>query len=266
MTKSPFPGMDPYLEGPDLWPDVHTRLMSIFAEQLTPLLVPKYVAELDTQIVIDSFEDDPLEIESALPDVTITRTRSAIAESPAESLVAPPPLRLRVPMSIPTRLVTMYIRQRENEKLVTVIELLSPVNKRPGEGRRAYIEKRSTFLKSPVSLVEIDLLRKGPRMPLEGKLPKSDYLTVVCDRYERPACMVWPISVRQPLPKLPIPLLRPDQPVELDIGQALQTAYQRARYDLRIDYRSPADPALPSEDAAWAETVVQAHDEQQRPA
>src|ERR1044071_6583028 len=160
MTTSPFPGMDPYLEGPDLWPDVHTRLMSIFAEQLTPLLVPKYVAELNTQIVIDSFEDTSPEIESVLPDVTIARTRSAIAEAPTQSLTAAAPLRLRMPTSLPIRLLTMYIRQRENEQVVTVIELLSPVNKRPGEGRRAYIKKRGSFLESHVSLVEIDLLRK----------------------------------------------------------------------------------------------------------
>jgi hypothetical protein len=256
MTRSPFPGMDPYLEAPTLWPDAHSSLMTIFREQLTPLLVPKYVAELNTQIVIDNFGDIPPETESALPDVTITQPRM-LKESGGVALgVAAPPLRLRVPMSIPTRLVTIYIRQRENEKLVTVIELLSPVNKRPGDGRQAYLEKRNTFLHTPVSLVEIDLLRKWPRMPLEGKLPASDYLAVVCNMYERPECSVWPLSLRQPLPKLPIPLLRPDPPVELDIAQALQTAYERARYDLRIDYQAPCDPPLAPADAEWAATLI----------
>ena len=164
---------------------------------------------------------------------------------------------MRVPMAVPTRLVSIYIRQRENEKVVTVIELLSPVNKRPGEGRHAYLEKRNTFLTTPVHLVEIDLLRKWPRMPLEGKLPASDYLAVVCDMYERPQCGVWPLSLRYPLPILPIPLLRPDTPVGLDIGQALQTAYERARYDLRIDYKAPCDPPLNGEDAAWAAAQVE---------
>jgi hypothetical protein len=247
--------MDPYLESPSLWPDVHSSLMTIFREQLTPLLVPKYVAELNTQLVIDSFGDSPPEIEGALPDVTITQP-NMIKESSAGSLAMAPPLLMRVPMPIPTRLVTMYIRQREDEKLVTVIELLSPVNKRPGEGRHAYVEKRNTFLSTPVHLVEIDLLRKGPRMPLEGKLPESDYLAVVCNMYERPRCGVWPMNVRQPLPKLPVPLLRPDPPVELDIGQALATAYERARYDLRIDYRAPSDPPLSSGDAEWATALV----------
>jgi hypothetical protein len=231
--------------------------MTIFAEQLTPLLVPKYVAELNTQLVIDSFGDNPPEIEGALPDVTISQTRM-LRESSAAAAVATPPLRLRIPAPLETRLITLYIRLRENERLVTVIELLSPVNKRPGEGRHAYVEKRNAFLNTPVHMVEIDLLRKWPRMPLEGKLPKSDYLAVVCDMYERPICGVWPIGVRQPLPKLPIPLLRPDPPVELEIGPALQTAYERARYDLRIDYQAPCDPPLSPADAEWA-TQIAAH-------
>jgi hypothetical protein len=261
MAHSPFPGMDPYLESPDLWPDVHSSLMTIFREQLAPLLAPKYVAELNTQIVIDSFGDSPPETESALPDVTITQPRM-IRESSAGSTAVAAPLRLRVPQSAPTRLVTIYIRYRENERLVTVIELLSPVNKRPGEGRHAYVEKRNTFLETPVHLIEIDLLRKWPRMPLEGKLPASHYLAVVCDMYERPICGVWPMSVRQPLPTLPVPLLRPDPPVDLDLNQALHTAYRRAHYDLRIDYRSPCDPPLAQADAEWVAMLIdQAKDE-----
>ncbi len=255
MAQSPFPGMDPYLEAPDLWPDVHSSLMNIFREQLGDLLAPKYVAELNTQIVIDSFGDSPPEVESVLLDVTIIQPRM-IRESGAESKVVVAPLRLCVPQSIPTRLVTMYVRHRETERLVTVIELLSPVNKRFGEGRRAYVEKRNTFLATPVHLVEIDLLRKWPRMPLEGKLPGSDYLMVVCDMYERPLCGVWPISVRDPLPMLPIPLLRPDPPVMLDMNGALLSAYRRAHYDLRVDYRAECDPPLSAADAAWAEQLI----------
>ncbi len=255
MAQSPFPGMDPYLEGPDLWPDVHSSLMTIFREQLAPLLTPKYVAELNTQIVIDSFGDNPPEIESALPDVTVTQPR-IIREERAGLVALAAPLRLRVPQSAPTRLVTIYIRYRENERLVTVIELLSPVNKRPGQGRQAYVEKRNTFLATHVHLVEIDLLRKWPRMPLEGRLPASDYLAMVCNMYERPSCDVWPILLRDSLPMLPIPLLRPDPPVALDLNQALRTAYRRAHYDLRIDYGSPCDPPLSAADAEWAAMLI----------
>jgi hypothetical protein len=40
---SPFPGMDPYLEG-YLWSDVHHRLATQISDQLMPLLRPQYVA------------------------------------------------------------------------------------------------------------------------------------------------------------------------------------------------------------------------------
>jgi len=165
------------------------------------------------------------------------------------------PLRLRVPVAVQTRLVTLYIRQQETKRLVAVVELLPPVNKRPSEGRQAYLEKRTAYLETTVHLIEIDLLRKWPRMPLEGKLPESHYLAMICNMYERPSCDVWPISVRGPLPNLPIPLLRPDPPVDLDLNQALRTAYRRAHYDLRIDYRSPCDPPLTPSDAEWAVTL-----------
>jgi hypothetical protein len=230
--------------------------MTILAEQLSPLLAPKYVAELQTQIVVDLLQDEEVETSFRLPDVTIVQPAGSMFDPMAASAVTPIPVRLAVPMALPTRLVSIYIRQRQGDKVVVVIELLSPINKRPGDKRREYLEKRAAFLAAPFHLVEIDLLRRWPRMPLEGRRPRSDYLAMVVNMYERPACDVWPISLRQPLPVLPIPLLRPDPAVSLDIGQALRTAYQRARYDLRIDYGQPPDPPLSAEDAVWAANLL----------
>lgn len=257
MAQSPFPGMDPYLEAPNLWPDVHSRLMNIFAEQLTPNLAPKYIAELETQIVIDRIQDTQIDTKTVLPDITITQPQQGFTGTMVATPVAPAPLRLNLPVAIPTRLVSIYIRLRETQQIVTVIELLSPVNKRAGsEGRQAYLEKRMTFLESPFHLIEIDLLRKGPRMPFDGLPPKTDYLAMVSNMYEYPACDVWPISLRHPLPVLPVPLLRPDPAVPLDMGQALQIAYQRARYDLRIDYSKLPLPPLSPEAKVWIEALL----------
>lgn len=260
MSQSPFPGMDPYLESPDLWPDVHESLMAIFREQLTPLLAPKYVAELSTRIVIDRVLDDGLMgTRTVLPDVTVSQpvhSGTQTGAGVATAVIAPAILRLTVPMAVPTRLVTLYIRRREPDTLVTVIELLSPVNKRAGDGRREYLEKRASYLNSAVHFVEIDLLRRWPRMPFGGDVPDSAYLAVVSTAHERPVCDAWPIELREPLPVLPVPLVPPDPPVPLDMGQALRTAYQRARYDLRIDYTAPPAPPLSPEDAAWATDLL----------
>jgi len=248
-----FPGMDPYLEAPSIWPDVHTRLMSIIGEQLAPLLAPKYLAELETQVVIDQVDDDP---QVVLPDVSVTRLDVPGGVSSTVAVAAPAPIEVRVPMDVPTRLVSVYIRLRETARLVAVIELLSPVNKRRGKGREEYLEKRRTFLKSPVHFIEIDLLRSYPRMPFDDPLPAADYTVMVCRAGERPRSSVWPVSVRQPLPTIPIPLLAPDPPVPLDLGRALRTAYERARYDLRVDYRKPPVPPLSPAYAAWAEVLL----------
>ena len=253
MVHSPFPGMDPYLEASTIWPDVHTSLMNIFREQLTPLLAPKYVAELETQVVIDHLDD---EVQVVRPDVSLTPPRQATGSPAAVAMAEPLPVLLRVPLDIPTRLVSMYIRQRPNETLVAVLELVSPVNKRRGEGRTEYLEKRRAFLRARLHLIEIDLLRSYPRMPFDDPLPPADYLVMVATAGERPRCSVWPINVRQPLPTIPIPLLDPDPPVPLALGQALHTAYERARYDLRVDYRQPPMPPLAPEDAAWAAAVL----------
>jgi len=248
IMHSPFPGMDPYLEAPGIWADVHTNLMTICREQLTLLLAPKYLAELETQVVIDRVDDAP---QVVLPDITMTRTE--VPGGPlSAAAVAPAPIEVRVPMEVPTRLVSVYIRLRETARLVAVIELLSPVNKRRGAGRQEYLEKRRTFLKSPIHFIEIDLLRHYPRMPFDDPLPAADYIIMVCKAEERPRSSVWPVSVRQPLPTIPVPLLAPDPPVPLDLGRALRTAYERARYDLRVDYRKPPVPPLSPVDAAWA--------------
>jgi hypothetical protein len=153
-------------------------------------------------------------------------------------------------------LVSVYIRQRETARLVAVIELLSPVNKRRGKGREDYLEKRRTFLTSPVHLIEIDLLCSYPRMPFDDPLPPAHYMVMVCKAGERLRSSVWPISVCPPLPTIPIPLLLPDPPVPLDLEQAIHTAYARARYDLRVDYRKPPTPPLSPADAAMAAALI----------
>ena len=118
------------------------------------------------------------------------------------------------------------------------------------------VSNRRTFLTSPVHVIEIDLLRRYPRMPFDDPLPPAHYIVMVCKAGERPRSHVWPISVRQSLPTIPIPLLPPDPPVPLDLGQALRTAYERARYDLRVDYRQSPIPPLSPADAAWAAALI----------
>jgi hypothetical protein len=108
MTQSPFPGMDPYLESPRLWADVHHRLISVFAEQLSNLLIPKYFAELESYVIIDQMPDDHI---IAVPDVAITDDGfdESLNESDTAIAIAKAPLRLKLPMPVPTRLIHIHI-------------------------------------------------------------------------------------------------------------------------------------------------------------
>jgi len=215
------------------------------------------IAELNTQIVIDRVEDDHVKHRGAIPDVAVTRTPySGTSSILTMETTTPVPVRMKVQISYEIQLLSLFIRRQKDKRLVAAIELLSRVNKQSGPERRKYLKKRESYIEEGVHLVEIDLLRSYPRMPFDGELPACDYLVMVHDAYEGIECDVWPIKVRQALPVVPVPLLRPDAPVSLDIPDALRTAYERARYDLRIDYSRHAEPPLSAEDAAWAATLI----------
>lgn len=265
MTVSPFPGMDPYLESPEIWHTLHTRLITNLADQLTAKLAPTYIADFETDIVIDFIDTgsnggtnggSKASRPVLSPDVAVRKPASTVADLAATGAMVVAPLQLRIPMPVERRLSRVKIIHRERELLVAVIELLSPVNKRAGEKRGKYLEKRAKYLESSVHFIEIDLLRRWKRMPLAGKLPACDYLIVVSDANKRPDVDAWPLSVRNPLPLIPVPLLHPDPPVMADLGEALRLAYARARYDLQINYNQPPKPALSSEDAKWAAELI----------
>lgn len=144
----------------------------------------------------------------------------------------------------------------QNHRVITVIELLSPTNKMPGKDYQAYLAKRDSYLASGVNLVEIDLLRAGKRPPSETAPPESDYYAIVCRASDFPSAGVWPISIREPLPAIPVPLLSGDAPVDLHLQECLNRAYDEGRYFREIDYSQPSEPPLNEADAAWAREML----------
>ena len=144
----------------------------------------------------------------------------------------------------------LEIRDRQRRQLVTVIELLSPSNKSSGPDRDQYLGKRERILASRTHLVELDLLRGGPRLPLED-LPACDYYAMVSRCNERPRVGLWPIGLRDRLPTIPIPLLPPDPDARLDLQAVLNHVYDAAGYEDYV-YANPPEPALGEADAAWA--------------
>jgi hypothetical protein len=258
--------MDPWLEHPAIWPDVHNSLIAAIRDALTPRLAPKYYVGVEERTYVIA-PADPEEEGLARPDLTI-------AEIPARTAPgAPSGLGVAVAEGVGTRILPVVLPQKEpitewflevhlaggRRRLVTVLELLSPSNKSNRTGRRAYLRKRERVLQSRTHRVEIDLLRKGRPMPLARPV-NSPYRVLVSRGESRPRATLYTFGVRDPVPPVPIPLLPDDPEPELDLGPVLHALYDRARYDLRLDYGTSPVPPLSEADAAWAaEILTSAH-------
>jgi Protein of unknown function (DUF4058) len=247
--SSPFPGMDPYLEG-SLWTTVHAQLSAEIARQLAPRLRPRYLALTAERFVMDSTEDVAVARTSFYPDVGVAEARPGVPIGGTAVAVAP--VRLATVMPTPVPHVTVEIRDVAGRELVTAIEVLSPTNKR-GDGRLEYLSKRRRLLLSAAHLIEIDLLRQGQRVPMQQPLPSAPYYVLVSRAEARPVVDVWPIPLNAPLPVVFVPLSAGDADVPLDLQLALTTVYDLLGYDLAVNYALPPEIPLPPLEAAWAE-------------
>jgi hypothetical protein len=246
--------MDPYLEGP-LWPTVHTSLVNEIAHQLAPKLRPKYFALPQQRIVVTV--PDPLEMraQSRFPDVGVYLPESTSSPSKPAATAAPLVLDALLPENIPESYVE--IRDVEQRRLVTAIEVLSPSNKR-GPAAEQHRKKRDEFLASEVHYLEIDLLRVGERFPLTGPLPSVPYFVFLSRAACRPRVEIWPIPLQQPLPTVPVPLLSDDPDVPLDLQAALQTIYDWYDYERAADHAGRPPLPLSAEQQAWADERLRA--------
>jgi len=253
--RSPFPGMDPYLEEPSLWPDVHLTLIIAMRAVLNASMPPGYAASADRYVWIH--EPEAAEWTRAIrPDVDIVKERDIDSTSATAVIAAPHTVILPVVRHEGNKYIKVV--DSRSKRLVTVIELLSPANKRPGLDREAYLNKRIDYLAAGVNVVEIDLLRGGQRLPIEGDVPPHcDYYALVCRAQQMPTGGIWPFDVRDPLPEIPIPLLSADGDVPLDLRLCLDRAFEESRYDLKLSYQQPPDPPLSPADAEWARTLLE---------
>jgi hypothetical protein len=167
------------------------------------------------------------------------------------------PVTLTLPMPVEHREAYLTIRLRKPRKVVTVIEVLSPGNKKPRTmGYEVYLSKRDGILQCKTHLVELDLLRGGQRLPTVEPLPPADYFALVARGERRPEVRVYPRSLRQPLPTIPIPLEPEDPDVALDLQSVFSAVYDRAGYDYSLDYEAQVEPPLSEADAQWARGLL----------
>ena len=246
----PFPGMDPYLEHPALWPDVHNSLLAALRDALAPLVAPRYYVGLERRTYFLSPDDLVLIGVADVAERQGGRHETGGATAPEDATAAV--LEVDVPMEEEVGENFLEVRDVQAATVVTIVELLSPVNKLLGVGREAYQAKRTQVLRTQASLVEIDLLRAGEPMRVFGPAVAGDYRILIARGARRPRAQLYAWSVRQPIPTFPVPLLPGDAEPTADLGAVLAGLYDRARYDLRLDYTKPPVPPLAAEDAGWA--------------
>jgi hypothetical protein len=252
---SPFPGMNPYLEHPNVWHDFHGILVTLMRLDLAEQLRNRYQVRMDDNVYIHEIETDERNLVGR-PDVFVTSKSAATkTDAAASAALLEAPVRGEVPIVVDVlREHFIEIRDRDERRLVTVIELLSPSNKDVGEDRSVYLGKRRKYLRTDVNLVEIDLLRRGRRVPVRN-LPRCDYCIVITPGSERPNAGMWPLSIRDRLPNFPVPLLPQDEAARIDLQSMVETAYDRGAYSSDLFLR-PLDPPLPPEDDTWATEIL----------
>jgi len=250
---SPFPGMNPYLERASVWKDFHNAFLMSARISLAAQVDPEYYVGTKEHIYIHEW---PVAI--GLADAAIAElSRSKKGPSSSHIAVAEPKT-FHALVSYPAveeeRLIFLEVRNRDSNRLVTIIELLSPSNKYSGPDREDYLLKRQSLLTRSVNLVELDLLRGGPRMP-NRNIPESDYSVLVSRPERRPFSEYWAFDLRDPMPGIPIPLGRDDSDAAISLKAILDDVYDSARYASRI-YRGQPEPALSPDDAEWAKQFI----------
>jgi hypothetical protein len=254
--QNPFPGMNPYLE--QFWGDVHARLIVYASNQLQRSLPGDLRARVQERVFVESAKQE----RSFYPDVRVVergRVRAAAVKENGGVALAEP-VRIRVPDGPITQGYIEILDLSTGRRIVTVIEILSAHNKVAGRGRKLYAQKQQECRKGRVNLVEIDLLRAGrwvlsvPEDLVEQ--PHRTCYKVCIGRGQSSFWDFYPVSLRERLPVIPIPLRETDEDVPLDLQTLLDQCYRDGAYDDDIDYEREPNPPLSKDDARWADELL----------
>ena len=261
--RSPFPGMNPYLESAEFWSSLHSRMIVAIADAIAPALRPKYYVEVEKRVYFS--RPDSIGAENSvlvgIPDVSVFSKSEGDRQQQEPVLITtlpPPATPVEVTIPMPEEVQERYLEIREvtTGMVITTIELLSPKNKRRGDGQSAYLKKRQQVLAGLSHLVEIDLLREGTPMPILNCDWVTDYRILISRGDQRPQASLYAFNVRDPIPAFQIPLQAGDKEPTIQLKEILEGVYERAGYDLRLDYLQAPQPSLSEEDTEWMDTLL----------
>ncbi len=256
----PFPGFDPYIKSPAVWPDFHISYLTYLREAIADRLPRGYDARMETQLRI--VEVPPVEEGTYRPDISVSLSSrwrpSATEESSVATLEPTAVIEYGEPVLEEVREARINIYRRPGSELITAIELLSPWNKTTGEGLNDFARKRRALLLTPVNWVEIDFLRGGSRAPWGPPIPPSDYLVMIARAEARGRAEIYSWNLRDPMPSTPVPLRSPDSPIPISLAEVFADTYRRSHLDRVLIELPPGPPpnVANAEDRAWAEQLA----------
>jgi hypothetical protein len=247
---SPFPGMDPYIERPALWPDFHNSLIHYIREVLQPVLRPRYVVLGEDRTYIVEHQ------RSVRPDLAVVRTNLPAEQRSGTAVLedVDEPIVVEVVEEEIRQPYLQIIEPAASGRLVTALEVLSPDNKRSGKGRDSYLAKRQEFRESGANVVEIDLLRDGDRLiPEEAELPPVTphwhYLVTV---FRQPNLYeYYARTLFERLPRFLIPLDRGDADIRLDLQAVFSKTWDFGPYPATLNYDQPLRGPITQEEEDW---------------
>lgn len=255
---SPFPGMDPYLEAH--WRDIHAGLIIYSRDALQGVLPASLRARAEERVLLETpmgIRDHPL-----FPDVRIVEykpeLKRVLETGPEAGVALMEPLLLLAEPATETETFLEIIDRSSGNRVVTVIEFLSPSNKSPGLNREQYLRKQREVCSSDTNLVEIDLNRFGTHslaFPLTHLRPKGHTPYMVCVRRatQRDMAEVYPLPLWERLPAIKIPLRPGEADVRLDLQALVEQCYRNGGYEGTLNYAIDPDPPLLGADRIWAD-------------
>lgn len=253
----PFPGMDPWLEDEEVFPDLHERLTVYLSESLNAALPKGYVARTRNKVWIDDELRREPDVSTFGPDRQPDGQHGGVAT--LSGLVVVGSDRASDPIEEPY----LEILSPKGKRLVTAIEVISLTNKKAGEkGRKTYQDKQQEYLLAGVNLVEIDLLRTGPHVTtvslvrLKKVAGSFDYHVSVCAPGLPEVYFAAAIKLADRLPAFAIPLDSDVPPVTVDLQPLLSRCYETGRYADEVQYDRPPEPPLSPAQQAWAEGIL----------
>ncbi len=241
-----------------MWPGVHSNIIVSLQRDLAARLRPDYIVAIEERVYLVGEPDSPGPDRVRVPDVTVLSAATS-SFAGATEVVAPLPdgaVAVQMPLTDRQKLGYLAIRMAGNRRVVAVLELLSPTNKRAGRARQEYLSKRTEIAYETLThFIEIDLLRAWQPMPVVGVVPPCQYRILVSNG-RQPDAQLYPFNMQDQIPRFVVPLDEASEGIGVDLKLAVDDAYAVGAYDLRVDYQRDPDPPLSDTDRAWLDDFL----------